>query len=398
MRILYITNGFPYPLTSGYLRHYHLIRGLSARHEIDLASIVGRDFVPEHLGGMQPYARRIETVRSPVRSRSPWRKAARRAADLVVGSGSDVAGRALARSVQRLRGETTYDVALLSGKRTDPVLEHLRTLPIVVDLCDATSTRLVGSLPYASFPRSLAIRLELRRVRAVEARLIAAGRHLIFASRRDRDLLVGDASTRPVTVVPNGVDLAYWARRSPGLGGDEVVFLGAMSYRPNEDAAVHLLRDIMPIVWSAEPAVRVRIIGREPTEALRREASDPRVTITGFVDDVRPHLESGAVFAAPLRFAAGIQNKLLEAMAMELPVVTTAVAAAGLETDDGESAPVTVAEDAGPFASAIVAAIRRARADPRPHPEARQFVADRFVWDRAVSRLENVLVQAGRTA
>lgn len=394
MRILYITNGFPYPLTSGYLRHFHLIRGLSTRHEIHLLSIVGSDFRVEDLEGMRPYAVRIETFRSTGRSRSVIRKAWRRARDLLFASGTDAAGRALARAVEQALPDGRYDVVLLSGKRTDPVIDKVTEIPLVVDLCDATSMRLSGNLPYANPLRRMILRLELRRVRRVESRLIAASGHLLFASRRDRDLLLAADARSAATVVPNGVDLDYWQRERRRLGRDDVVFSGAMAYPPNEDAALFLVQDIMPRVWAAEPGARLRIVGREPTERLRRAASDDRVTVTGFVEDIRPHLERGAVFAAPLRFAAGIQNKLLEAMAMEMPVVTTPVAVEGLQVTDTDRPPVAVANGAEQFSAAIVAALRGARDDPRPRGDARTFVADRFVWNHAVETLDRVLLAA----
>jgi polysaccharide biosynthesis protein PslH len=392
MRILYITNGFPFPLTSGYLRHYHLIRRLAERHEIELLSLVGGDFRPELEAGLEPYTTSIRTFQSSGRSRSRWRKAARRVRDWALAGGAERAARDLARAVDGIVRDRPPDVVLLSGKRTDPVLEHLDGVPLVVDMCDATSARVRGSLRYAPAWRRIPLRAELARVRRVEARLLRAGRYLLFASQRDEDLLVdGAPDAERCVVVPNGVDLEFWRRRSRQLGTDEVVFSGAMHYLPNEDAALFLVDAIMPRVWREEPSVRLRIVGRDPRPELERRGEDPRVAVTGFVEDVRPHLESAAVFAAPLRFAAGIQNKLLEAMAMELPVVASSVAAAGLRTAERDEPPIVVADDAEEVAAALVAAVRRARQDRSPDAAARRYVAEHFDWDRAVDDLERVL-------
>jgi glycosyltransferase involved in cell wall biosynthesis len=229
-------------------------------------------------------------------------------------------------------------------------------------------------------------------MRDAEAKLIAAGRHLLFASPRDREVALRDVAASPAsTVLPNGVDIDYW-RRSQAVLGSEIVFSGNMRYEPNDDAARYLLTDVMPRVWAAEPQARLRIIGRDPTDALRRAAAgEPRVVLTGFVDDVRPHLEAGAVYAAPLRFASGIQNKLLEALAMELPVVTSPVGADGLVGDDAVEPPLVVASSADEFATQILAALDRARRVPEPHHAGRAFVGDRFTWAQAVAILERVL-------
>ena len=178
---------------------------------------------------------------------------------------------------------------------------------------------------------------------------------------------------------------------APRTSEPTAVFSGAMQYPPNDDAGQFLIGQVMPAVWISAPETRVRIVGRDPTRGLLAAATDPRITVTGLVDDVRPHLEQGAVYVAPLRFASGIQNKLLEAMAMELPVITSDTAAAGLR-DGIVEPPLVVAEnDAQRLAEEVVAALARARSDPRPDAAARRFVAERFRWDRAVRILEDVL-------
>jgi glycosyltransferase involved in cell wall biosynthesis len=270
--------------------------------------------------------------------------------------------------------------------------------PLVVDLCDATSARLATNLIYASAPRRALLRYQMGLARTNERRLIARSEHLLFASARDRDEVLEGAPTPGATVLPNGVDHEYWRRTTDALG-DEVVFSGAMHYAPNDDAARFLIGEVMPHVWKEAPETRVRVAGREPTERLLAlAADDPRVTITGFVEDVRPHLEHGAVYAAPLRFASGIQNKLLEAMAMEIPVITSPVAAAGLRDDIVEPPILVVENDPPRFAREILAALARARSDPRPDEGARRFVVERFRWDRAVQILEEVLEGVRRAA
>jgi glycosyltransferase involved in cell wall biosynthesis len=391
MRVLYITEGFPYPLTTGMVRHYHLIRGLSANHEIHLLSTVLRDFREEHVSALLPYCAHIETFRSTAGS-TLWRKAFGRARDVVSRRGTSAAASALAASAERLTLETPYDAILLHGRINSAVLAHVDSRRVVTDLCDAFALRLETSMRFSSASRRAQIRMQLRKSRAGEARLIAGSSHLLFASARDRNAtLDGLAVAPPSTVLPNGVDADFWHRTQPVLG-QEVTFSGAMSYPPNDDAARFLVGEIMPVVWARSPDVRVRIVGRDPTNALRRAAGDdPRIVVTGLVDDVRPHLEHGAIYAAPLRFASGIQNKLLEAMAMELPVITSAVATDGLRRDDGVMPPVIVADSASAFAHAILGALERARANPEPDRAARAFVQARFTWAESVATLTRVL-------
>jgi len=227
-----------------------------------------------------------------------------------------------------------------------------------------------------------------------EARLgpgVGAGA-VAFASPRDRRAAIGRralANGRAV-VVPNGVDVEFWRRQDRRLGS-EVVFTGAMDYAPNIDAAIQLVDVILPLVQQVRPAARLRIVGRDRPERLRQRASRPGVTVTGFVDYVRPHLEEAAVFAAPLRFGAGIQNKVLEAMAMEVPCVFSPLAAAGLELESGVISPLEVAEQPAAFAASVVQRHGAAGREAAPQLDARTYVEPHFTWPSAGERLEAAL-------
>ena len=139
MRILYVTNGFPYPLTSGYLRHYFLIRELACRHGVTLLSIVGADFVPEHAQALASLTDRVLTFESANGSRSLGRKAKARLRRLLAGVRADSPARRLGEAAAALARDEDFDVVLFSGKRTYPALAFLHGLPLVVDMCDATS-------------------------------------------------------------------------------------------------------------------------------------------------------------------------------------------------------------------------------------------------------------------
>jgi polysaccharide biosynthesis protein PslH len=400
MRILYVTADLPWPLTSGYLRHYHFIRALSARHRVSLLSLRSLAHGPEDLAALAPFTETIVTEPAargrrslPVKIRDRLR---------VTAAGGDVAARRLGEAGAKLAAEHPYDVLLLSGKRTMPVLSALPEIPLVADLCDATSSRVRREMRYASPAKLPLLGLEYLEVRRVERRLMHIARHALFASARDRTDLLGTDRSRddglaPASIVPNGVDLAVWQRSAPTLGRGEIVLTGAMDYPPNVDAAIHLVEDILPRVQTAVPTAHVSIVGRDPTSSVRALGDRPGVTVTGFVDDVRPYLERASVFAAPIRFGAGIQNKLLEALAMEVPVVATPLAAEGLRTEDGANPPIDVARDAAGAAERIVARLRLAADGPPADPALRRYVADHFDWGRNADRLERILADAAAT-
>jgi glycosyltransferase involved in cell wall biosynthesis len=170
-----------------------------------------------------------------------------------------------------------------------------------------------------------------------------------------------------------------------------------MNYAPNEDAALHLIDGILPRVRRSIPDAELLVVGRDPTPALlERSRRLPGVTVTGFVEDLRPYLERAAVCAAPLRFGAGVQNKILEAMAMEVPVATTSIAAAGLRVDGAGEPPLCVADDEERFAASLVRLLQDPEERARLAREGRRFVEDHFVWARQAEELEKLCHEAVR--
>lgn len=402
-RVLYLVNGFPWPLTSGYLRHFFMIRELSRRgHRISLLAITPSGFEPGDRAHLEPFTERIVTVDSHRRSRSLRRRAVRRLGSISVG---ESAARRLRDEVGELLREVPHDVVLFSGKRTYPALGAAAGLPVVADVCDATSSRLRGNLRYASIGRLPLLLAEYFEVRRIERALLQRAVHVLFASVRDRDALLEPASRDRATVLPNGVDVDFWQRpEGSGLGRNEVVFTGGMDYPPNSDAALFLIREVMPIVRVEVPKAHLSIVGRDPIAKLVAAGRQPGVTVTGLVPDVRPYLTGASVFAAPLRFGAGIQNKVLEALAMGVPTVASPNGAGGLVTTEGIRPPLTVASPRDPagFAAVLVERLRAAAADPTPPSDGRVFVARHFSWARSGELLDGVLReaasgQAGRT-
>ena len=390
MRILYITNGFPYPLTSGYLRHYHLIRGLSEHHAVTLLSLVGRSFRREHAEALAPFTTRVTTFGEPEALPRRMRQAMRLVRAVMPGGAADQPVRRMRAAVQRILHDDPPDAIVFSGKRTYPAIAGVRGVPLIADMCDATSVRIRGRMRHSGPAERLGLWMEYLQVRAVERRLVRQAHHLLFASPRDCEAIVGPAGHR-VSVVPNGVELGYWQRQSDRLGEDTIVMTGAMDYAPNCDAALYLTEEILPRVRRSVPEATLLIVGRDPPLRLIETGRRHGACVTGSVPDVRPYLERASVFVAPIRFGAGIQNKLLEAMAMGVPVVASPVAAEGLRTAAGDEPPLGVARNTEGFVAEILRRLAETRRNQTPDGRARQFVEQHFVWSRSTSQLDEVI-------
>ncbi|MEP0806051.1 MAG: glycosyltransferase [Chloroflexota bacterium] len=270
----------------------------------------------------------------------------------------------------RLAGEL---VGQLSAGKFDLVhVEHLRgsrygqyikskmpRVPVVWDSVDCISYLFEQASRHGTgglFGRFVT-RFELNRTRRMEGRLIGEFDHVLVTSETDRKALLGlvspGAKSAPVSVLPNGVDLDFF-RPNPEVQRDAetLVFSGKMSYHANVSMVKHLVAEIMPRVWRERPEVRLVIVGKDPTPEVRALGADSRITVTGTVADIRPYLWKATAAVVPLVYGAGIQNKILEAMACGTPVVTTSRTLSALEVTPGRE--LLVANGAEAFAREVL--------------------------------------------
>jgi len=391
MKILYLTPSFQHPAMRGPTRCYHFIKELSQRHRITLMALTNCEVAEAPLREMAAYTERIEIFSANGASHSP--------AAAFFGQ-LPMIGKRIKRVLQHRAGvrqmkknfvelakKESYDVVLFHGKSIFPVIENWNGRPLVVDFCDATAMRYQSKMEYAGPARRLWYALRHWQIKQIEKKMIAKTPQVAFVSWRDREAVLGAAANG--SVVPIGVDHKFWTRQTRQPRPNCLAFTGVMSYAPNEDAAIYLIDKILPIIKRSIPHPEVLIVGRDPSPALKARARKyPEVAVTGFVDDVRMYLERAAVFVAPLRYGSGVQNKVLEAMAMEVPVVTTSLAAAGLRVDGAGEPPVIVADGEEQFAERVVTLLEQQNERARLAAAGRRFVENHFVWSRSAAKLE----------
>jgi glycosyltransferase involved in cell wall biosynthesis len=300
------------------------------------------------------------------------------------------------RHVARLAASRSFDVVHVEHLRGVALASRLRDLPLVWDAVDSITALFdeTRRLAPGRGQRSLA-RLDLARTRRFEAQAPFRFDRTVVTSPADADAFVRlagpDAGSR-IAVVPNGVDTAYF-RPATTAGREGVIFTGKLSYHANAAAVLRLVRDIMPRVWARRPDTPVRIVGKDPTPAIRDLAKDGRVAVTGYVEDLRPSFASAAVAACPLVYGVGIQNKVLEAMASGVPVVTTPGAAAALLAEPERD--LLVADDDAAFADAIRGLLDAPQTRETLGEAGRAYVEREHQWPRLGGRLTSVYRQAG---
>jgi glycosyltransferase involved in cell wall biosynthesis len=400
MKLLYIIPSFQHPNVRGPTRHYHFVRELSRRHEITLLVLNREEVGQEALDEVASYVDELHLFDI----RGNKRPAMAEMAGRIPLAGKrlqqmlrlrDVLQRMTATST-RLRAEKSFDLVVFHGKSVFPVIANCDDLPIVVDFCDATSIRIRTKMRFASVAKRPLLWLRSAEIRRIEQSILNKTRHVAFISPRDREAILGQDA--PAEILPNGVDHEFWHRKSEPSNKNCIVFTGVMDYAPNDDAAMFLIEHIAPRIRQSLPDLEVLIVGRSPTDTLQEAAARaPNVTVTGFVDDVRPYLERAAVFAAPLRYASGTQNKVLEALAMGVPTVTTSVVADGLRIDAADEPPVCIADGEAEFATETVRLLKDAQERAALATRGRAFVESHFVWSRSAERLEKMCLAALKT-
>ncbi len=298
---------------------------------------------------------------------------------------------------------------LVTGGGFDVVhIEHLRgallppspcPAPTVYDAVDCITSLFEQAARLAPGRGSRAIaRLDLARTRHFEATVPFRFDRVVVSSENEARAfsdLAGPGSATRIRAIPNGVDADRLSSPRDD-DGKTVLFAGKMSYHANEAAALRLATRIMPRVWARRPDARLVIAGKDPPQRLRRlaESAAERMVVTGYLEDLRPIMSRAAVLAAPLVYAAGIQNKVLEAMACAAPVVTSPSACAALSAVIGRD--VLAAEDDDSFAAAIVGLLANPSQRAAVGQAGRRYVVEHHRWPAMADRLIDVYAEAQR--
>jgi glycosyltransferase involved in cell wall biosynthesis len=385
LRVLVVSPYFPFPPTSGIaMRIYQLSRQLAERHDVTFVSYTS----PADAAGITELGR-IVAVR-PVQRREVTRLARRLGQIRSLAAREPFAARILRSremqaAIDELCASVQFDVIHVE-QSTMCNFRFPDGIPVVVDehnieyelyrrLYEGERSRL----------RRAFNGLEYLRVRRFEQRCWARVQACVVTSAREEPTVRTAAPSTPTAVVPNAVDLEYFAPWSGHTQPHTVVFFGTLGYRPNLDAATHLVDEVWPIVLERCPSARLVLVGTID-EAQARGLRRPNVDVVGKVPDVRPHLGSATLVAVPVRMGGGTRLKVVEAISMAKPVVSTSLGCEGLAVRDGEH--VLLADDPETFAERILDLFEDPDLSRRLGLAGRELAEERYSWDLAGDRLD----------
>ena len=329
MKILFLCHRFPYPADGGgKIRVLEMIRHLGRSHELHLVSMVRSDEEARLVSGLNAWCASYRAPRV-----HPLAQALRTGLCLLTGESLSVGyfgSRAVQQAVNELTTNIAFDCIVAHCSAMGPYVESIEGIPLLIDFCDMDSEKWRAYADHCTGPRRWLYRYEQRAVQRLERRLATRADISALATPGELECLRAQGTARMSALIPVGVDVDYFSPLAERFDPNLLCFVGRLDYFPNEICVAEFCRDVWPRIRQAQPAARFAIVGANPAPRVRRLASLPGVEVTGTVPDVRPWLGRAAAMVAPLRIARGTQNKLLEALAMGVPVVTSTLAAQGL--------------------------------------------------------------------
>jgi sugar transferase (PEP-CTERM/EpsH1 system associated) len=380
-RLAYLTHRVPYPPDKGdRIRNYHVLRELAKHARVWLAAVADEPVTDEQKTRLGELCERVEFIPGGRR----W----------VRGGLSLLAGRSISEGLFRepaldrlLTGwlkETDFAASLVSASSLAPYQRRhgWQRVPAFVDVVDVDSQKWFDYAGATGGPKGWLYRLEGRRVRKLERELCGGAKGVFLVSRAEGSLLDSFTAPGTATVATNGVDLDYFRPRPDATPDPACAFVGALDYPPNVDAAVWFAGDIWPRVRAVHPTAEFRVVGRQPVPAVLRLHGPNGVKVVGQVPDVRPHVASAAIAVCPVRIARGLQNKVIEAMAMGKPTVAASPAVAALRAEMGRDvlSPATADE----WVSTLNGLLGDAKRQAELGANARRYVEEHHHWDRCL--------------
>ncbi len=399
MRILFLAHRIPYPPNKGdKIRAFNILKHLSERHAVYLACLVDERADLESLAPLRSIAKRVLFDQLSPRLGKLLALAGMVGARPI--TVSYFHSQRLQRQVDELIADEHIDAVFCSSSpmaeyifRSSHAPDRLRSLTRVMDLIDVDSIKWSQYAERSAAWKAWIFRYEARQLGAYETRIRREFHSVIVVSEEEKSLLPPVEGGSNVAAMSNGVDLDYFSPAQrvchPAAQG-ALVFTGVMDYWPNAEGVCWFVEQVFPRIRAGAPAAQLFIVGNRPSAQVRRLASVPGVTVTGFVPDVRSYVAAAAACIVPLRIARGVQNKLLEAMAMGKAVVTTPQAFEGVRAQAGRDVVVADGEEA--FAAAVCRLLQQPDEAVRIGRNARACVESNYSWAENLRLLDEVLL------
>ncbi len=413
MKFLFLVHRIPYPPDKGdKIRSFNEIKYLSKNHEIHLACLVDNLDDLKYVNHLRKYCKIVNVAF--INSKITKFKAIFCLLDKKPLSVSYFYSKKLQKAINYLLLTNNYDAIICFSS---PMAEYIfkstnqpinQSTKLIMDFVDIDSDKWKQYAKYTKWPFSWIYKLESKRLAQYEKKVAQIFHYSIFVSKKEAKLFyMQNPDIRNILAIPNGVDFDYFnpyhfstnnlsqpttqsTNRpiNPSTSYPMLLFTGAMDYYANVDGVVWFCKNIFPQLIKKFPELRFYIVGRNPASTIK-EWANHQVIVTGYVEDIRPYYQMATIYVAPLRIARGIQNKILEAMAMAKPVVSTSKAFEGIEATPNKD--LLLADSEKEFIEKITGLLQNPEKRKSLGISARQTVEKNYSWQYNLKILEEIL-------
>lgn len=386
MKILVILSRFPYPLEKGdKLRAYNQIKALSKHHEIILFALTENSPTQNDIDNIKPLCSHLEIFK--LSRLSIIKNLVRTFFGKLPMQVGYFYSSAAQRKINSLVESQNPDHIFCQLIRTAEYAKPYKNIPSTLDYMDVFSMGIQRRMSTAPLLLKPAFRMEYKRLVNYEKNIFGFFKNKIIISGQDRDLMPV-ADKEKITIISNGVDTEYFKPIKQSKDFD-ILFNGNMNYPPNIESAEYLVHKILPIVRKKYPSVKTLISGTNPNKRILALASDT-IKVSGWVNDIRENFAHSRMLVAPMFLSIGLQNKLLEAMAMQIPCITSTLANNALKAENGKS--ILIADTPEQYAEYIISLLDNEQKAADIALNGYNYVHKNFSWEKETEKLEKLLL------
>lgn len=385
MKIFVLLSRFPYPLEKGdKLRAFHHIKELSKNHEIILCALTDKKVSETSIKKLSEYCTTIKIIQLP-----KWKIAINLIKQLFFTDESLQVAYFYNKNAQQ-----QIDKLLLEHQPDHIYCQLIRVTKYVrnssikktLDYMDALARGMERRIEAAPFYMKWALKLETKRLKRYEHLIFDDFDNKIIISEQDKALIV-NIKNDDIVVVPNGVDYETYQKKETSKKYD-LIFTGNMSYPPNVDSVVYLVNKVMPLIWADLPTIKLVIVGANPSKKVLNLSAN-NIEVTGWVDDISSYYSQSKIFIAPMQIGTGLQNKLLEAMAMQLPCVTSQLANNALGATHQKH--ILIGNTPEEYAKHVMNYLNDEQLATEIADNGYQFVKNNYTWEGSTAILEKLI-------
>ncbi|BBO18583.1 glycosyltransferase [Candidatus Brocadia pituitae] len=386
MNILFVTPRLLYPVNRGdKVRPFNFAKVLAKKHNLSLFSFIQTKAELQHVEPLKEFFSSVDTITLPT-----WKSKLNMGLNILSGEPLQVSyfkDRGFDEKISEILARRQIDVVYIFHLRMAQYFIMRNNTYRVLDLCDTVSFFMGRLLKHARWYMKPIYTYEIAKVKKYEQQLMDYFEEYWIISREDRDALESNRKFSNIQIIPNGVDIEYFKNIEEGSGRKSIIFVGYMGVE-SIDAVFYFYNQILPMVREEVPDVLFYIVGANPPDKIKALEKDKNIIVTGYVEDLRDYYKKASVAIAPMRFVAGMQNKILEAMSMSLPVVSTFYGNEGINAKDGES--IFVEDKPEHFAQKVILLLKNNGIRRQMGNSARKFVEENYSWNKVLGRVEEI--------